>query len=246
MTLVSLKRSLFGTIIFLAPMSVTQWNKPLLVVILMLSLLLLGVIWGSDKGIRFSRLSLTVLFWYLSIFVVGFISLLVGVTDIFGILVNVDTLGRLFTIFTLLITLSAGFSYIDSADKTEIVKLAPLWLLPGAVFLFFGLYQIYCNATGQPFIIETRDWMHGVPMAIRDAIPKRVTSIAEEPSFYCPCIGRNLFNCGFFTATSMVALPDARCSRNIIDYDIFRGSICEYVPDGVMCFDFVFLALCIG
>ncbi|GIU49902.1 hypothetical protein TUM4438_34520 [Shewanella sairae] len=55
-------------------------------------------------------------------------------------------------------------------------------------FVLLGHWQFIGNLVGIPFFIETRDWMHGVPSAIRSVVPRRLTSIAEEPNFLSPLL----------------------------------------------------------
>lgn len=188
MTAQGLQRQLFGLIVIMGPFSVTLLNKPVLVLSLLTGIFLLILVLIQGKSVHLERLSLRVLCAYSLTFLVGFISLGMSVSQDFGILVSGETLGRLFTISVVLVTLLSGAHWLASADDKTLKKISSFWLIPGAVFLFFALYQLFCNLTGRPFFIETRDWMHGVPMALREVVPKRLTSIADEPSFYAPVL----------------------------------------------------------
>lgn len=195
MTKEQMAKGLFTVIILLSPMSITMWNKPLLIVILFLSLCLLFVLSMSKSGANISHTEAWIIGAYVTIFAVGFGSLLLSATDLYGMLLDTDTFGRVFTVCVLSITLVAGTSYINSIGPMALGSLGRVFLYPGCVFIGFGFYQIYCNATGTSFLIETRDWMHGVPSQVRDVFPKRITSIAEEPSFLAPILVEFIILC---------------------------------------------------
>ncbi len=179
---------LFALIIIAGPMSVTPWSKIILAGLFGVSALQIALLSLSNGGLMISHLSSKIILSYLLIFVVGFLSLLINSTEPYGLLISTETLGRLFSIATLSLTLVACYAHLASLTENEFEQLGKIWLIPGFIFVLFGTYQIYCNLTGKPFFIETRDWMHGVPAIIRDAVPKRVTSIAEEPSFLSPIL----------------------------------------------------------
>jgi hypothetical protein len=188
MTSRNLSTLLFVLLVITMPMSVTPWNKAILVFVFLISVLLLSINIAGKGSLKIERFSFLILLCYLFIFVVGFISLMFSASHPFGMLLSSDTFGRIFTVSALLFTLLAGYVYLGGLSSLEIEKTRLIWLMPGGIFVLLGVYQVYCNFSGSPFIIETRDWMHGVPAIIRDAVPKRVTSIAEEPSFVAPIL----------------------------------------------------------
>ena len=188
MQLNQLNRVLFGCIMFAAPLSITPWNKFALVGVFLVSALLLVFMLAQSGRLLLNKVPLGIILCYLTMFLVGFLSLLNTSTEAYGVFISGDTLGRLFTVTTLSLMLLSGYVYLENSGPQQIQSLVPVWLLPGAVFVAFGVYQVYCNLTGKPFIIETRDWMHGMPAVIQNALPKRLTSIAEEPSFLAPIL----------------------------------------------------------
>jgi len=183
-----LDKWLFALIILLAPMSITMWNKIFLVVIFCLSGLLLISTFFSPSKVALAKSQAIVVTLYFVMFAVGFISLMVSIVQPFGMVVDSDTFGRIFTICVLFLMFLSGLSYMNSLNDKEFLKLRSLFLIPGLVFTFFGIYQLICNYTGMKFFIETRDWMHGVPLQVVHVFPKRLTSIAEEPSFLAPIL----------------------------------------------------------
>ena len=184
----NLNRILFASLLFLAPMSVTPWNKFALVLVFAISGLITVTFLVSQGRLLIDRLPLTLIMCYVTMFMIGFLSLMIHSGATFGIFISPDSLGRLFTITTLVLALLAGYTFISNLTDAEMEKVRLLWLIPGMTFVLFGVYQVFCNVTGKPFFIETRDWMHGVPKIIQNAVPKRVTSIAEEPSFVAPIL----------------------------------------------------------
>lgn len=183
-----INRTLFAVLLFVAPMSVTPWNKMALVLVFLISLFMCVIFLVSRGRLLIEKLPLNLLLCYVTMFCIGFLSLIIHSGEPFGIFISPDSLGRLFTITSLTLALMAGYAFISSLTDEAAESIRWIWLLPGFTFVMFGIYQVYCNLTGTPFIIDTRDWMHGVPKVIQDAVPKRVTSIAEEPSFVAPIL----------------------------------------------------------
>lgn len=57
------------------------------------------------------------------------------------------------------------------------------------VFILFGIWQAFHFYFGLPFIdLQTRAHLHSVPQALKALVPGRLTSIANEPSFFAPII----------------------------------------------------------
>ncbi|MFT5813057.1 MAG: hypothetical protein ACI9VT_000797 [Psychroserpens sp.] len=197
MTKATFDRCLFSLIILLGPFSITQWNKPFLVLILILSCMLLASMSMSDRGLSLHKTEVMVVGLYLTILAIGFVTLLISHMNPYGMLIDSNTLGRVFTVSVLSTMLVSGLSYMNSLDDIKFRALKNLFIIPGLIFALFGIYQTYCNYIGISFVIETRDWMHGVPANIRDVFPKRITSIAEEPSFLAPILVEFLILCFF-------------------------------------------------
>ncbi|QLE86120.1 hypothetical protein FLM48_14215 [Shewanella sp. Scap07] len=172
----------------IGPFSVTEFNKINILLIFFASsitiflCLLLG---GKIKLLKFSTIPSSL---YLFSFIVSLFAIILTREQLTGEFVSSVIFGRIFTFVTVIFTMMIINSWLAYADESELIRSLKVAFFTGLLFVLLGHWQFVGNMLGFPFFIETRDWMHGVPSAIRSVVPKRLTSIAEEPNYLSPLL----------------------------------------------------------
>ncbi|SUI75478.1 Lipid A core - O-antigen ligase and related enzymes [Shewanella morhuae] len=170
------------------PFSITQWNKINILIIFILSstTLLLTALLG--RKLRFWLISFYPSLIYIFSFIVSLFALILTREYLTGEYFDSVIFGRLFTFITVSFVLFIINLWLSQVGNDELLRSLKITFSIGFCFVLLGHWQFIGNLFGIPFFIETRDWMHGVPAAIRSVLPMRLTSIAEEPNFLSPLL----------------------------------------------------------
>ncbi|EIL2908364.1 hypothetical protein LLT35_001886 [Vibrio alginolyticus] len=172
----------------LAPLSVTKWNKVVLVVLFLSAALSVGYYFLLARKIKFEKYSLTTCGLFLAVFLVSLFSIVFNRDYLVTEYLRTVIIGRLFTFTALVLNLLVILMWLPSANEKSVKKLLYYGLFTTFTFVILGYWQLISKQLGIPFFIDTRDWMHGVPAALRSVFPSRITSIAEEPNFLSPIL----------------------------------------------------------
>jgi hypothetical protein len=100
-----------------------------------------------------------------------------------------ESMGRYINLFLLpLFFLGVGSYCYKSGEKFQYNVIKFYWL--GCLILcIFGIWQAFHFYLGVPFFeIDTRSHVHSVPSFLIELVPGRLTSLANEPSFFVPFI----------------------------------------------------------
>lgn len=181
--------SIFMFLFFImGPLSTTQWNK--IVVVILFSLAFITIFFCSllSSKNRFWSLAIFPSLCYLCAFVVSLFAILLTREHLTGEFIDSVIVGRLFTFVTVLMMVYLLNVWLVASDEKQLNKALKIAFFVLLIFVLLGIWQFIGNLIGIPFFIETRDWMHGVPSAIRSLVPKRLTSISEEPNFLSPLL----------------------------------------------------------
>ena len=173
---------------FLAPYSVTQWNKAVLLLLLLSALFTLFYSLTLSKKLVSEPYSLKVIVIFLLIFVIALFAIIINRDHLVGNYLREVIVGRLFTLIALSFNLAILHLWLSTAEEKELKRILIIGFSSLLVFIMLGYWQLIGGYLGIPFFVETRDWMHGVPSALRAILPSRVTSIAEEPNFLAPLL----------------------------------------------------------
>lgn len=173
---------------FLAPLSVTQWNKLVVVILFLSALANIGYFLLLSKSMKFNKYATTVSLVFLSVVIVSFFSILINRDYLVAEYLNSVIIGRMFTVTALVLNFFIFLLWISNANEQSVLRVLKIGLVITIVFILLGYWQVIGRLLGIPFFIETRDWMHGVPAALRAVVPSRVTSIAEEPNYLSPIL----------------------------------------------------------
>ena len=181
--------SIFMFLFFImGPLSTTQWNK--IVVVIFFSLAFITILFCtllSNKN-RFWSLAFFSSLFYLCAFIVSLFAILLTREHLTSDFIDSVIVGRLFTFVTVLMMVYLLNVWLVASDEKQLKKALKIAFFVLFIFISLGIWQFIGNLIGIPFFIETRDWMHGVPSAIRSLVPKRLTSISEEPNFLSPLL----------------------------------------------------------
>ena len=172
----------------MGPLSTTQWNK--IVVVIFFSLAFITILFCtllSNKN-RFWSLAFFSSLFYLCAFIVSLFAILLTREHLTSDFIDSVIVGRLFTFVTVLMMVYLLNVWLVASDEKQLKKALKIAFFVLFIFISLGIWQFIGNLIGIPFFIETRDWMHGVPSAIRSLVPKRLTSISEEPNFLSPLL----------------------------------------------------------
>ncbi|WP_162618123.1 hypothetical protein [Shewanella halifaxensis] len=172
----------------IGPFSITELNKINVLILFLLSSVTLFFCLLCGRKLRFHSLSLIPSLFYLASFIVSLFAILLTRDYLTGEYVSGVIFGRLFTFLTVIFTVLIVNLWLSQVDRRQLEKALKVAFSIGLVFILLGHWQFIGNLLGIPFFIETRDWMHGVPAAIRSVVPRRLTSIAEEPNFLSPLL----------------------------------------------------------
>ncbi|MEH0671440.1 hypothetical protein H4F32_17835 [Vibrio owensii] len=172
----------------LAPLSVTKWNKIVLVVLFLSAAFSVLYYFLLARKVKFEKYSLTTCGLFLAVFLVSLFSILVNRDYLVAEYLRSVIIGRLFTFTALVLNLLVILMWLPSANERSVKKLLYYGLVTTLTFVILGYWQLISKQLGIPFFIDTRDWMHGVPAALRSVFPSRITSIAEEPNFLSPIL----------------------------------------------------------
>lgn len=186
--------------LIMGPLSTTQWNKVVVVSIFFLASMVIFLSSLLSKKNRFWSLALYSSLCYVAAFVIALFAILLTREHLTGEYIDSVIIGRLFTFVTVLMMVYLVNIWLASSDVKQLEKALRVAFFVLLVFIFLGILQFIGNLVGVPFFIETRDWMHGVPSAIRSVVPKRLTSIAEEPNFLSPLLIEYLIITGLVIA----------------------------------------------
>ncbi|NVC92196.1 hypothetical protein FC650_00775 [Vibrio natriegens] len=172
----------------LAPLSVTKWNKIVLVLLFLSALITFFYYITISKKLTFDKYSFGVILIFLSVFFVSLFSILINRDYLVADYLKSVVIGRMFTLITLTLNLLLFTVWLAIADERCVKRILKFGLFTAFTFILLGYWQVIGKLIGIPFFVDTRDWMHGVPAALRSIFPSRVTSIAEEPNFLSPIL----------------------------------------------------------
>ena len=190
--------------LIIGPFSVTQWNKINILILFTLAstIFLLSTLLG--RRLRLWSVSFYPSLLYVSGFIISLFALVLTREHLTGDYVTSVIFGRLFTFITVLLTVLIINFWLAQTEEKELHKSLRIAFSIGLIFVLLGHWQFIGNIIGIPFFIETRDWMHGVPSAIRSVVPKRLTSIAEEPNYLSPLLIEYLILAGLVIANKHI------------------------------------------
>lgn len=173
---------------FLGIYSVTQWNKYVLVLLFLSSLLVLIYLAIIGHKVKKDSYSFKILSVFVLIYICSFIAIILNRDHLVDEFIKSVIVGRLFTLLALLANILVASIWISKINEHDACKFIRIGFYSLFIFIVLGYWQLIGGYLGIPFFIETRDWMHGVPGALRAILPSRITSIAEEPNFLAPLL----------------------------------------------------------
>ncbi|MCR9641820.1 MULTISPECIES: hypothetical protein [Vibrio] len=224
-----------------APLSVTQWNKIFLVILFLSSLLAFSYYLINSKTVSFEKYPVFVCLSFSSVFIISLFSILISRDYLVAEYLRTVIIGRMFTFFALMLNVIIFLLWISNATESSLKKFMKLALLSVLAFIALGYWQVIGKFLGIPFFIETRDWMHGVPAALRAVFPSRVTSIAEEPNYLSPILMESLILITFLVRHSFSRLVLLLLSFGIVILSFSGGAYVNFVL--LLGFVFVFTFL---
>lgn len=174
--------------ILIGPLSTTQWNKIAVVTVFLLGSITIFFSSLLSSKNRFWSVAIYSSLCYLTAFIVSLFAVLLTREHLTGEYIDSVIIGRLFTFVTIIMMVYLLNIWLASSGVKQLEKALRAAFFILLAFILLGIWQFIGNLVGIPFFIETRDWMHGVPSAIRSVVPKRLTSIAEEPNFFSPLL----------------------------------------------------------
>ncbi|MGY0616914.1 hypothetical protein [Vibrio sp. FJH11] len=225
----------------LAPLSVTQWNKIFLVILFFSSLLVFTYFFISSTKINLEKYPSFVCLSFSSVFFISLFSILLSRDYLIAEYLKSVIIGRMFTFFSLMLNIFIFLLWASSAKERSLRKFIKLSLLSALIFIVLGYWQVIGKFLGIPFFIETRDWMHGVPSALRAVFPSRVTSIAEEPNYLSPILMESLILIVFLVRHSLTRLMLLLLTFGIVLLSFSGGAYINFIL--LLGFVFVFTFL---
>lgn len=190
--------------LILGPFSITQWNKVNILIVFVIASITLILVFLMGRKLKFWPVSFYPSLIYIFSFIVSLYSLVLTRESLTGEYVNSVIFGRLFTFVTILLTVLLINLWLAQAEDKDLLKSLKIGFSIGLIFILLGYWQFIGNIMGIPFFIETRDWMHGVPIAIQSIVPRRLTSIAEEPNYLSPLLIEYLILTGLVIAKKII------------------------------------------
>lgn len=100
-----------------------------------------------------------------------------------------ESIGRYINLFLLLVFFIAAGSFCVAGGESVQRKIILAYWVGCSIFVLFGIWQALNFYCGVPFPdLGTRTHIHSVPEALKTLVPGRLTSLANEPSFFAPII----------------------------------------------------------
>tara|TARA_R110002072_G_scaffold245959_3_gene405208 strand:- start:10963 stop:12222 length:1260 start_codon:yes stop_codon:yes gene_type:complete len=173
---------------FIGPFSTTKWSIFFVVGTFAFSASVLLFILPFIRHVSFCRESLYSSLFYLGAFLVSIFSIIINREYLLGEYLNSIIIGRFFTLIITVFVIILLNIWLNSVDDRRLKMCLKIGFFTCCVFVFFAYWQFIGNMFGIEFFVDTRDWMHSVPPSIRSIVPKRLTSLAEEPNFLAPIL----------------------------------------------------------
>lgn len=174
--------------LIIGPFSITEINKINVLILFVTSFSTFFLCLLIGYKIRFWAISYRPSLLYILGFIISLFAILLTREHLTGEFVSSVIIGRLFTFLTVIFTIVLINMWLSEVQLAQLHRALTIAFSVALLFVLLGHWQFIGNLLGIPFFIETRDWMHGVPSAIRSVVPRRLTSIAEEPNFLSPLL----------------------------------------------------------
>ncbi|WP_368869590.1 O-antigen polymerase [Proteus terrae] len=174
---------------FLAPLSITFFEKQNLVILIFCSISFITLNIKSIYKIKIEKIAFIFILFYLIYISISSIGMLFNFNKLnYSYLANFSS--RLFTI-----TIGIIFLYIitywsaKNSNKLKVIPKVSFYIC--FVFLLLAFYQIIAFKYHLPFF-ETRSFIYGSNSALNSSLGFRITSIAREPNYYSPLLFESL------------------------------------------------------
>jgi len=229
----------------LAPLSVTQWNKMVLVTLFASSVFALLLHVTSTRKIQLDMNYGLIIVLFLSVFIIPLFSIIINRDYLVGEYLKSVIIGRLFTMVFMVLNATVILLWLSRANRTELVSFLKWCLFPALMFVLLAYWQLIGGLLGIPFFIETRDWMHGVPSTLRAVLPSRLTSIAEEPNFLAPILMETILLTVLLVKQTLFRLGAMFLTLIVVVLSFSGGAYVNLFLLGVISSIFIFLRSCL-
>lgn len=171
----------------LAPLSVTLYSKPLVILFATLFFIYTLSTIQQYKKLKTLNIEKAFLFGYLFFILISSFSLFITIYKLSIPIFDTKLLNRTVTSLLIITIIVATTDWIQYQTNEKIILFIKISLFSTIIFAVFGIYQIFSFEFNLPFI-ATRAYVWGATPEITKELSYRITSIALEPSFYTPII----------------------------------------------------------